>query len=989
MRKIKNNLEEKTYRISVEMGEGEFTKTNTTADLPSKKTQYTAGVAAKNKLVEALDRYDDFSQLQLPPKSYEKRSKKDAYGILYDAETHEDKEVILPHQRKAAQRFLKELRGFGLLADIVGSGKTYEACVVLSELAARGKINSMLLIVPEQVYTKWVYVLEMQFGLGKGTLYQADAQLCDRSVKDGKRASFASNLDDLTENAESGFTIAKRPIIVSTEDFVKWPEKICDVLFDAVVVDEAHHLCAEEGEYSHAMYRLSKLMQVKKKANKTYCVLCSATPHSGDIEHMFRLWYFIRCNGGNPEDFKEKNDEERTQTYRSEKEFYKTRVCHNASTVMEFIKRVKVEKTERDHKAELRAFIQNQASGNSPDTAIYRLYLSELDGGVSRLTDNEKFGMLEEFLEENYKIDKEVSDYVANEYHNGVLRSIMIRQANRVGKKRYVVNVMFAPVTSVPEKIGLKLPSRPQDTASLTVAKLNDDDGVLDSYGKKVSLLEYAKSLTPDKSFSSQMSIYSDLIFNSEYGILPRMGMTDDLLGKEPTSDMSHEDAITYYWDQTEELGANEGVQMHFVPVKPDLKILNAKIEELKNIIHSWDKDKRIIVFYDYDLRNNDTVYKAVYEALRSDPYISDRVLEGVEANKDEAVKKFTETPGTVLLVEDGAFTEGVDLQESNIIVNFQITPDPVAMDQRIGRIFRLGQTNDIYIYSLADMRSLEGYVLMYFSRIGLMSSNSGDATIIAGCNNDRSVTVRCSACGRARMYDEEEYKRKDQEDSEDLYCRSTTTCRVPQKGTRMEIIGTHDFKCDSCGALVSRSEEGYLCMSKFATGRKRLMCNGGEKNDRKMFCHKICAISHCRQFLRGDLAGKCAALKTYENNPNATEAALLIACEECKHRSLCPSKCRLANKDVSGADLIKPCTKCDESGCKPHPHTLSFDDNWECRCPKCEKGTLKPIRAHTFAEYVRSLWNYKFDRKEFSTRLGKEANKVSNIRRILDKDDE
>ena len=36
-------------------------------------------------------------------------------------------------------------------------------------------------------------------------------------------------------------------------------------------------------------------MATKKKANSTYCVLLSATPHSGNLEKMFRLWYFIRC----------------------------------------------------------------------------------------------------------------------------------------------------------------------------------------------------------------------------------------------------------------------------------------------------------------------------------------------------------------------------------------------------------------------------------------------------------------------------------------------------------------------------------------------------------------------------------------------------------------------------------------------------------------------------------------------------------------------
>ncbi len=976
-KKSKNGIEEKEYSLIVEMGDADFTESNRPGDLPKKKTVYTAGVAEKNRLVETLDRYDDFSQLQIPPKSYEKRG---VYGIKRTA-THAGDEIILEHQRKAAQKFLKELRGFGLLADIVGSGKTYEACVVLSELAARGKINSLLLIVPEQVFGKWVDVLEMQFGLGKGVLYQADATLSERGADDKNKKSFDDNVDALTERNSAGFIIVKRPIIVSTEDFVKWPESICDVLFDAVVVDEAHHLCAEEGQYSHAMYRLSKLMQVKKRANKTYCILCSATPHSGDIEHMFRLWYFIRCNGGTPSDFEEKDDSRRTLKYRTEKEFYKTRVCHNASTVMEFIKKVKVEKTEYDYGGELKSYIEGRLVGDDRDRRLLELYLSELNGGNCGLTDSEKFGVVADFLERNVEINELVSDYVANEYHNGVLRSIMIRQANRVGKKRNVMNIMFAPVRNIPATMDIIVPNR-REKATIKVAEMNDA-GCVDFDGEKLSVFEYAGRFAPDKSFRVQMRTYADIMLNGESGILPRMGMDNGLLGDGP---IPHGEGISYYLRQTASLGKNDSVQMRFIPVVFDkIDILTMKIAALKKIVRE-NADKRIIVFFDYELRKNGAVYDAVEDALNADPAIKGRILIGRSTNKERAVKTFEETQDTVLIVEDAAFTEGVDMQECNIIVNFQIPPDPVAMDQRIGRIFRLGQKNDIYIYSLADMRALEGYVLMYFSRIGLLSSNSGDATIIAGCNNERSVTVRCKGCGKARMYDEEEYNRKSKADSDELYCRDTDACIAenPTRGTRMEIIGTYDFKCDNCGEVISRSEDGYLCMSINSTG-KRVMCNGGESNDRNIYCHKICAIAHCRKFTEGAFKDKCPALKLYRSNPNVSEAQLLAACEMCAHK--CPPECRVAYGDAIGPELISRCSDCPEALCSPAPHNLAFNEKWECRCPSCRQGTLKPIRAHTFAEYVRSLWNYRFDGNEFSRRLSDEATKVASIKSILDKD--
>ena len=277
--------------------------------------KYTKHVAEMNKSAEALDRYDNFASLSLLPSDYAKAGGE--YGIPVK-KFHTGRDRLLPHQTKATQAFLKELRGFGLLADVVGSGKTYEACAVLSELSAKGKINSMLLIVPSQVYNTWKEVLEMHFGLGKGALETLTSKFND----------------DLFTRDDDGFIRPKRPLIVKTEDFVKWKEHDVDnVLFDVVVVDEAHNLCGEEGSSAKALKLLSILMATKKVAKKTYCLLLSATPHSGNLSEMFRLWYFIRCKGGNPEDFDEKDDLQRTDAYRKEKAYYKTYIWFKIGVV--------------------------------------------------------------------------------------------------------------------------------------------------------------------------------------------------------------------------------------------------------------------------------------------------------------------------------------------------------------------------------------------------------------------------------------------------------------------------------------------------------------------------------------------------------------------------------------------------------------------------------------------------------------------------------
>ena len=233
-----------------------FDRDNQRSNIARSKKQYNKTIYDMNKAVEELDRYDDFDSLKIDGDKFARSATSGDYGIPYDSAKHIDHNVILKHQSAAAIAFLKDLRGFGLLADVVGSGKTFEAALILSELAIRGKIKSMLLVVPGQVYDSWINVLETQFGMGKGTLFEATEGF--KSPADFARAGI--ELD--AQNRPS------RPIIVKTEDFVSWDNNIAKYLFDVIVVDEAHHLCKEDGEYAKAMKILSMMMETKKIANK-------------------------------------------------------------------------------------------------------------------------------------------------------------------------------------------------------------------------------------------------------------------------------------------------------------------------------------------------------------------------------------------------------------------------------------------------------------------------------------------------------------------------------------------------------------------------------------------------------------------------------------------------------------------------------------------------------------------------------------------------
>jgi len=62
-------------------------------------------------------------------------------------------------------------------------------------------------------------------------------------------------------------------------------------------------------------------------------------------------------------------------------------------------------------------------------------------------------------------------------------------------------------------------------------------------------------------------------------------------------------------------------------------------------------------------------------------------------------VKEFKDR-GTVLLATDVA-SEGLNLQIANIVVNYEPPWTPVKLEQRMGRVWRLGQDKDVIVYNL------------------------------------------------------------------------------------------------------------------------------------------------------------------------------------------------------------------------------------------------------------------------------------------------
>ena len=146
-----------------------------------------------------------------------------------------------------------------LLADAVGLGKTIQAGLILAELRERGWVDRALILCPAGVRATWASELEQRFRIPCAVVDQAS--LAERA------ASLPPGVNPWTSHAT----------LVTSIDLVKRPEVMAaldEVPIDLVIADEAHHLTPGT-DRGAAADRLA--------SRAPWCVLVSATPHSGDV----------------------------------------------------------------------------------------------------------------------------------------------------------------------------------------------------------------------------------------------------------------------------------------------------------------------------------------------------------------------------------------------------------------------------------------------------------------------------------------------------------------------------------------------------------------------------------------------------------------------------------------------------------------------------------------------------------------------------------
>lgn len=120
-------------------------------------------------------------------------------------------------------------------------------------------------------------------------------------------------------------------------------------------------------------------------------------------------------------------------------------------------------------------------------------------------------------------------------------------------------------------------------------------------------------------------------------------------------------------------------------------------IELLKTIRGYWQtgKHRKIVLFSFF----KDTL-NYLYQRLDEDG-IASTILHG-DIEKDDALNEFKDPMGPSILLSSEVASEGIDLQFASVLINYDLPWNPAKVEQRIGRIDRIGQKEEkILIWNL------------------------------------------------------------------------------------------------------------------------------------------------------------------------------------------------------------------------------------------------------------------------------------------------
>lgn len=563
-----------------------------------------------------------------------------------------------PHQLRVARTIVERFPDRAMLCDEVGLGKTIEAGLVIRQLLLAERVKRCLILAPKSVLKQWQEELYEKFAL-EVPRYDSNAFW---DVHGQRLETDEANPWNAFDVILAGSQLAKRAD--------RRNELLAAKSWDLLVVDEAHH--ARRKDFLQRIYRpnnlLSLLNDFKFSDKYASLLLMTATPMQ---VHPLEVWDLLSTLGlggrwgADEEDF------------------------------IEFFSQLRLPFDQIDWNFIFDMLRDHLESGGK----ILESFAKEASTQLGPI----KWKMLEE-LPARSNQRQQVIDSLGKPAQSFIVE--MARQNTPMS--RYMFRNTRALLREYERKGVLKVSVPKRKPEIKRVPMRVDEQTLYDRIDEYISHF-YHKYENERRGLGFVMTVYRRRLTSSFYAVRcsldRRLKFLQGQIGEQEifTDDDTEQDELDF--DQETRSGHDKEyfeTELNYVKeFIQDLRLLSiadSKLEVLKEQLGQvFHKRNTVILFTQYtdtmdylrdQLRNVYGNEIACYSGRGGEVWNG---IAWVETSKESVKEDFKEGKVRILLCTDSA-SEGLNLQTCGVLINYDMPWNPMRVEQRIGRIDRIGQ---------------------------------------------------------------------------------------------------------------------------------------------------------------------------------------------------------------------------------------------------------------------------------------------------------
>lgn len=605
---------------------------------------------------------------------------------------------FFPYQYKPLIKLLRSPHERILVGDEVGLGKTIEAGFTLLEILARQPDASVLIVCPPTLREKWRRELADRFGLAFTIMRSAEA---DRKIASGIRTE-----------AEGPLRAIVSYETIRRDQFRKALETSTSPFFDVLVVDEAHRARKAATSQSKAIAQLAEATQK--------VIFLTATPIQTDAADLGRLLGILL-----PQEFPSDQVFELRQRLNApviEAERAVNAGNHEALGVA-------LDKLRAMREAPNAAIITGNPSFDSTLEVLERLRADLAAGTLSRERSARRridaqsqlfhINLLSPFftrtrrvdIEEDmpvrraYPVTMQLTDYEYEIYHE--LSAAIYEEYAR----RYDDCLARLVIVGYQARLASSIAASVRHLRELLEAEEREHGPVVDDDDPNMDELLADDAGDTDADGEPRDDDGHAAVPTRPYSIVQCPAIARIVRG----ADLERLEREDTKWAQLAEV------------LRDHMSVPDARGRKRKMILFSYYKRSLNLIGKQL------AALGVKFERIDGD--VPSRPDDPENDERQKRITRFREDPETNILISSQVGTEGLDFQFCDTVVNWDLPWNPMTVEQRIGRIDRIGQQAEtLHIVNIVCERTVEWRILQrLYRRIRVFEESIGDVGEILG----------------------------------------------------------------------------------------------------------------------------------------------------------------------------------------------------------------------------------------------------------------